>query len=64
MDEETSQQGSDLLLATLSKQDLYDASVEDLKARIAALKAEIARCEEAIGDRADSRSAADKLFNL
>ncbi len=64
MDEDLPREPLDLLLSNLGKQDLYDASVEDLQARIAALKSEIVRCEEAIGARADTRSAADKLFNL
>lgn len=41
---------------------LDDFSVADLQARIEDLKAEIARCEEAIKAREASKSAADAVF--
>lgn len=41
---------------------LDDYSVADLQARIAALKAEIERCEEAVKAREASKSAADSVF--
>lgn len=52
----------DLTLSRLCKQDLYTMSVSDLEERIASLKAEIARCEKALGDRGSTRAAAEKLF--
>ena len=64
MIEEPMREKPDLLLSGLSKQDLYEMSVEDLEARIAALEAEIARCREAIGRRQATRSAADQLFKF
>ncbi len=39
-------------------------SVEELNERIALLKAEIARLEQAIGAREKTRSEADSLFKL
>lgn len=39
-------------------------SVEELKERIELLRAEIARLEVAIGDRQQTRAAADSLFKL
>ncbi|MEM8987166.1 MAG: DUF1192 domain-containing protein [Pseudomonadota bacterium] len=54
----------DLELKGLEKQDLDALSVEDLEARIAAMKAEIARCEAAIGSRQSSRAAAESVFNI
>ena len=64
MDEEAINEKPDLTLGYLAKQDLYELSVGDLEERISALKAEIKRCEDALSDRGDSRSEADKLFNL
>jgi len=64
MDDEPINEKLDLTLGYLSKQDLYTLSVGDLEERIASLQAEITRCQGAISDRGDSKSAADKLFNL
>lgn len=64
MDEEAPRQPPDFALASLGKQDLYTLSVADLKVRIEALKAEIARCEAALALRGDTRSAAEKLFKF
>lgn len=64
MDPETLNELPDLTLSRLGKQDLYTMSVGDLKERIASLKAEIARCEAALSTRADTRSAAEKLFKF
>ena len=64
MDDEPLTEKPDLALGFLAKQDLYTLSVSDLEERIAALKAEIARCEAAVKDRGSSRSEADKLFKL
>lgn len=62
MDDEPLNDKPDLTLGHLAKQDLYTLSVGDLEERIAALKAEIARCEAALNDRGSSRSEAEKLF--
>lgn len=62
MDESPLQEKPDLALGYLSKQDLYAMSVGDLEERIAALKAEIARCEAALQDRGGARAEAEKLF--
>ena len=43
-------------------QDLYTLSIEDFDERIALLKAEIARLEEARGKKAAQRAAADSIF--
>ena len=43
-------------------EDLSDISVAELEERIAALRAEIARTEEAIGAKTATRAAADALF--
>lgn len=43
-------------------QDLYSLSIEDFDERIAILKAEIARLEEARDKKAQQRSAADSIF--
>lgn len=64
MDEEPLNDKPDLALGFLAKQDLYTLSVDDLHERIEALRAEIARCEAAVKERGDTRSAADKLFNI
>ena len=64
MDEDALNEKPDLALAFLKKQDLYALSVDDLEERIAALKAEIARCEDALGDRGGARAEAEKLFKL
>ncbi len=62
MDDDALNEKPDLTLAFLIKQDLYTLSVGDLEERIAALKAEIARCEKTLGDRGSTRSEAENLF--
>jgi uncharacterized small protein (DUF1192 family) len=64
MEDDRPKETPDLTLEKLGRQDLYTMSIGDLTARIASLKAEIARCEAAIASRKDTRSAADKLFKL
>lgn len=64
MDEEPLNDKPDMTLGFLAKQDLYTLSVGDLEERIASLKAEISRCEAALGDRGSSRSEAEKLFKF
>ncbi|WP_374598966.1 DUF1192 domain-containing protein [Brevundimonas sp.] len=54
--------GASLIAVTREDLDLY--SVEDLKARIATLEAEIARCRAAIDGKSSQRNAADALFNF
>jgi uncharacterized small protein (DUF1192 family) len=49
-------------LTQLVKQDLGPLSVEELQARIEALKGEIGRVEAHMTDTAKHRSAADALF--
>ena len=49
-------------LVELAKQDLDPISIEELHARIEALKAEIARVEAHIDRATKHRSAADELF--
>lgn len=51
-------------LAELGREDLDLWSVEDLRDRIAALEAEIARSRAAIEKKAQRKSAADALFNF
>lgn len=43
-------------------QDLYSLSIEDFDERIAMLKAEIARLEEARQKKSAQRAAADSIF--
>ena len=43
-------------------QDLYSLSIEDFDERIALLKAEIARLEEARQQKSAQRAAADSIF--
>lgn len=43
-------------------EDLSAMSAHELEARIAALQAEITRCQEAIGARKATKSAADSFF--
>lgn len=62
MDEEALNEKPDLALKFLAKQDLYTMSVDDLQERIEALRAEIKRCEAALGDRGGARAEAEKLF--
>ena len=52
----------DLTLGKIGKQDLYALSIGDLEERIASLRAEIARCEQAIKDRGSSKAAAESIF--
>ena len=49
-------------LNLLLKQDLGPLSIDELNARIEALKGEIARVEQHMNDVARHRSAADQLF--
>ena len=49
-------------LVALARQDLDPISIEELKERIAALKAEIERVETHIQGVEDHRSAAEELF--
>ena len=49
-------------LAELIKQDLGPLSIDELVARIATLKEEIARVEQHMADAERHRSAADELF--
>jgi uncharacterized small protein (DUF1192 family) len=49
-------------LVALAKQDLDPMSIEELNARIAALKVEIARVEAHMKRAEDHRSAAEQLF--
>jgi uncharacterized small protein (DUF1192 family) len=49
-------------LVALAKQDLDPISVEELQARIEALKTEIARVEAHMKRVQDHRSAAEQLF--
>jgi len=64
MDDQPLNEKPDMTLAYLVKQDLYTLSVGDLEERIEALKAEIARCENALKNRGDTRSEAEKLFKF
>lgn len=49
-------------LNSLVKQDIDSLSVAELESRIAALKAEIVRCEGKIAFASKHRSVADALF--
>lgn len=49
-------------LNNLVKQDIDALSVAELETRIAALKAEIVRCEDKIAFASKHRSVADALF--
>ena len=64
MNDEPLNEKPDMTLGFLKKQDLYGMSVGDLEERIDALKTEIARCEAAMKDRGDTKSAAEKLFKF
>jgi len=64
MEDDRPKEAPDLTLDKLGKQDLYTMSVADLRARIDALKSEVARCEAAIASRNDTRTAAEKLFKI
>ncbi len=50
-------------LTLLGKQDLGPLSIDELQARILALKAEIERVEQHMVDATRHLSAADELFN-
>lgn len=54
----------DFILAKIAKQDLSTLSLDDLRERIANMKAEILRCEALIGSKSDTRAAAEKLFKF
>lgn len=64
MDIDEPKETPDLTLTKLGKQDLYTMSVGDLQERITSLKAEIDRCEAALGARSDTKAAAEKLFKF
>jgi uncharacterized small protein (DUF1192 family) len=64
MDIDEPREAPDLTLQKIGKQDLYSMSAPDLEERIAALKAEIARCEAALAARRSTKSAADKFFKI
>lgn len=64
MEFEEPKQDPDLTLQKICKQDLSTLLVGDLEERIASLKAEIARCERALGERGSTRAAAEKLFRI
>lgn len=64
VEEEHVREIPDLTLQKIGKQDLYAMSVGDLEERIRSLKAEVARCEQAIAQRGSTKSAAEKLFKL
>jgi uncharacterized small protein (DUF1192 family) len=64
MNDEPLNEKPDMTLSYLAKQDLYTLSAGDLEERIAAMKAEIARCEDALKNRGDTRSEAEKLFKF
>ncbi len=64
MDEERPRETPDLTLDKIGKQDLYTLSIGDLKERMASLKVEIARCEQALEARDTTKSAAEKLFKF
>ncbi len=49
-------------LVLLTRQDLDPLSVEELEARIAVLKAEIARVEAKLESSVNFRASADELF--
>ncbi|WP_420479343.1 DUF1192 domain-containing protein [Brevundimonas sp. FT23028] len=51
-------------LKALTREDLDGYSVEDLKARIETLEAEIVRARTAIDGKSSQRNAADALFNF
>ena len=64
MDPESLREIPDLTLEKIGKQDLYTLSIPDLRDRIASLKTEIARCEQAMAARDSTKSAAEKLFKF
>lgn len=49
-------------VAQVTAEDLTEHSVEALKIRLAALKAEIKRTEQAIADKGDARLSAEQFF--
>ena len=62
MDDEDVSRRDDLL-AQLRKQDLDPFSVAELRARIGALQAEIARTQAKLDQAGSTRAAADALFS-
>ena len=64
MEDDRPREAPDLILDKIGKQDISTLSVADLTERINSLKAEIARCEQAIAARDSTRSAAEKLFKM
>lgn len=64
MDIDEPKEKPDLILEKIAKQDLSILSLDDLRERIANMKADIARCEALIGSKSDTRAAADKLFKF
>ncbi len=61
-DPDEPQAGRGALLTALTREDLDPYAVGELTARIAALTAEIARCEAAVARKSGVRAAADALF--
>jgi len=49
-------------VAQMRTEDLTEHSVEALEARLAALKAEIKRTEQAIAEKGDARLSAERFF--
>lgn len=64
MEDDRPREAPDLTLSKIGKQDLYTLSVGDLKERIASLRTEIERCEQALALRDTTKSAAERLFKL
>ncbi|HXI87470.1 MAG TPA: DUF1192 domain-containing protein [Parvularculaceae bacterium] len=62
MDLDEPREVPDLTLLKIGKQDLYSMSVGDLEERIAALRAEIVRCEKALAERGSTKAAAERMF--
>lgn len=60
-DEDLPRRQSDTL-AALVREDLDPLSVAELDARIAALRSEIARCEDKLAFARDHKASADALF--
>ena len=60
--EEGASLSAEAMLTEALKADLDSYSVEDLEDRIAALKAEIARCESLMAKQSDLRAAAESFF--
>lgn len=64
MEDDRPREAPDLTLSKIARQDLYTLSVGDLQERIASLRLEINRCEQALALRDSTKSAAEKLFRL